>query len=187
MTVLPIYIYPHPVLTTEAEAVDTVTADIQKLMDDMVETMYDARGIGLAAPQVGVLKRVIVLDIEQREDDEKKEKGERGTPMFFINPEIVWESEDINVYNEGCLSIPAQYADIERPKRVKVKYLDYNGQPQEIEADGLMATCLQHEIDHLNGVLFVDHLSKLKRDMIARKLKKWIKENQDEVEAKHVL
>lgn len=182
MAVMPIYVVPHPVLKTRAEEVAAVDDGIKKLVADMIETMYAAQGIGLAAPQVGVLKRVIVMDVDQREED-----GKRGVPKVFINPEITEESEEIGSYNEGCLSIPGQYADVERPLTVRVKYLDENGATQEISADGLLATCLQHEIDHINGVLFIDHLSSLKRDMILRKVKKWAKENAEDVKDTHVL
>jgi peptide deformylase len=181
MAVLPIYVAPHPVLKKLAVKVDAVTDTHRKLMDDMVETMYAAHGIGLAAPQVGVSLRILVLDLKQREEGAKPE------PLHFVNPEVTWESEELNVYNEGCLSVPDQFSDVERPKRVRVKYLDYHGAAHDIEADGLLATCLQHEIDHLDGVLFVDHLSTLKRDMILRKVRKWAKENADDVKETHVL
>jgi peptide deformylase len=187
MAVLPIYVAPHPVLKKVAEPVaGGVTDELRKLMDDMLDTMYAAHGIGLAAPQVGVSKRILVLDIKQREAKEGEEPS-RGEPLFFINPEVTWESEEQNVYNEGCLSVPDQYAEVERPKKVKIKFLDYHGKEREIEADGLLATCLQHEIDHLDGVLFVDHLSTLKRDMILRKVKKWAKENEGDIGLTHVL
>ena len=182
MAVLPIYVAPHPVLKKVAEPVAAVTDAHRKLMDDMVETMYAAHGIGLAAPQVGQSVRILVLDIKQREEEQAK-----GEVMHFVNPEVTWESEELNVYNEGCLSVPDQYSEVERPKRIKMKYLDYDGKPHEIEADGLLATCLQHEIDHLDGILFVDHLSTLKRDMIMRKVKKWAKENKHDISESHVL
>jgi peptide deformylase len=181
MAVLPIYVAPHPVLKKIAEPVAAVTDETRRLMDDMVETMYAAEGIGLAAPQVGVSLRVLVMDLDRRDD------GARGKPRFFVNPEITWESEELGVYNEGCLSVPEQYAEVERPARVKVRFLDYNGAAQEIEADGLLATCMQHEMDHLNGILFVDHLSTLKRDMLLRKVKKWAKENEADLGVTHVL
>lgn len=182
MAVLPIYVAPHPVLKKIAEPVaGGVTDELRRLMDDMLETMYAAKGIGLAAPQVGVSKRILVMDIEQGED------GEKGTPRFFVNPEITWSSAEINTYNEGCLSVPGQYAEVERPEKVRVSYLDYDGKEKEIEADGLLATCLQHEMDHLDGVLFVDHLSTLKRDMLMRKLKKWTRDNAEDIEKTHVL
>jgi peptide deformylase len=175
-----------------AEPVAAVTDETRKIMDDMLDTMYAARGIGLAAPQVGVSQRILVLDVEQQGGDGEAEDGEdkapaRGKPMCIANPEIVWTSEETNTYEEGCLSIPGQYAQVERPEKVRVRFLDYDGKQQEIEADGLLATCVQHEIDHLNGILFVDHLSTLKRDMLMRKLKKWTKENAEDLEESHVL
>jgi peptide deformylase len=163
MALLPIIETPDPRLKVISQPVEGVDDDLRRLMDDMLETMYDAPGIGLAAIQVGVPKRVLVIDLQR---DETKE------PHYFVNPEIVWESDDLSVYNEGCLSVPEQYAEVERPARIRVKFLDYQGQPREEELDGLMATCLQHEMDHLEGVLFIDHLSRLKRDMLLRKLNK---------------
>ena len=183
MAILPIYVAPHRILKKIAEPVTGgVTDDLRKLMDDMLETMYAAPGIGLAAPQVGVSKRIVVMDLSQRENETQK-----GAPMFFVNPEVTWTSDELNVYEEGCLSVPDQFADVERPKKVRLKYMDYHGEPLEIEADGLLATCIQHEIDHLNGVLFVDHLSTLKRDMLLRKVKKWAKDNKDDIADTHVL
>ena len=164
MALLPILIAPDPRLKKTSTPVKAVDAEIRKLMDDMLETMYQAPGIGLAAPQVGVLKRVIVLDIAR--------EGEAPQPLRLANPEIVWVSDDDAVYNEGCLSVPEHYADVARPASCRVKYLDQDNKPREIEADGLLATCLQHEIDHLDGVLFIDHLTSLKRNMILRKLLK---------------
>jgi peptide deformylase len=164
MAVLDILIAPHPVLKTKAKPVEKVDARIAKLMDDMVETMYAANGIGLAAPQIGLSERVIVVDVH--------EKGEKPNPIRLANPEIIWASEEQTVCEEGCLSIPELYADVVRPSAVRVRYLDEKNQPQELSADGMLATCIQHEIDHLDGVLFVDHLSALKRSMIMRKLQK---------------
>ncbi|PIR31928.1 MAG: peptide deformylase [Alphaproteobacteria bacterium CG11_big_fil_rev_8_21_14_0_20_44_7] len=164
MAILRIITAPDPRLKMIAEPVTQVDDELRQFMDDLLETMYDAHGIGLAATQVGVLKRVLVLDIAQREGDRK--------PMFFINPEITEHSDETNTYTEGCLSFPDQFADVERPKYVKVKYLDYDGKAQEIDADELLATCLQHEIDHLDGKVFVDYISKIKRDIILRRLKK---------------
>lgn len=187
MAVLPIYVAPHPVLKKIAEPVSGVTDELRKLMDDMLDTMYSARGIGLAAPQVGVSKRVIVMDIDQPDSDDPEAAPQKGKPRFFVNPEIVWSSDEQNVYNEGCLSVPGQYAEVERPEKVKVKFLDYDGTEKTIDCDGLLATCIQHEMDHLNGILFVDHLSTLKRDMLLRKLKKWTKENAEELQKSHVL
>ena len=164
MALLPILTAPDPALKKTSAPVKQVDASIRKLMDDMLETMYHAPGIGLAAPQVGVLKRVIVLDLA-RED-------EAPQPLRIANPEIVWVSDDDATYNEGCLSVPEHYADVVRPAACRVKYLDQDNKQQEIAAEGLLATCLQHEIDHLEGVLFIDHLTSLKRNMILRKLLK---------------
>ncbi|RCK28341.1 peptide deformylase [Thalassospira profundimaris] len=164
MALREILIVPDPRLKKECEPVTEVNDEIRDLLDDMLETMYAAPGIGLAAPQIGVMKRVVVMDVS---DD--KDKPE---PMKLINPEIIWESEDLSVYQEGCLSIPEQYADVERPAEVGVRYLDENGKEHEIEADGLLATCIQHEIDHLDGVLFTDYLSALKRNMMIKKVQK---------------
>ena len=164
MALLPILIAPDPRLKKISTPVKAVDAEIRKLMDDMLETMYQAPGIGLAAPQVGVLKRIIVLDIAR--------EGEAPQPLRLANPEVVWVSDDDAVYNEGCLSVPEHYADVARPASCRVKYLDHENKSREIAADGLLATCLQHEIDHLDGVLFIDHLTSLKRNMILRKLLK---------------
>lgn len=164
MALLPILTAPDPRLKKISTPVKAVDAEIRKLMDDMLETMYQAPGIGLAAPQVGQLKRVIVLDIAR--------EGEEPQPLRLANPEIVWVSDDDAVYNEGCLSVPEHYADVARPASCRVRYLDEHNKPREIEADGLLATCLQHEIDHLDGVLFIDHLTSLKRNIILRKLLK---------------
>ena len=136
-------------------------------MDDMLETMYAAPGIGLAAVQIGILKRVIVIDLSK---DEKK------NPLFIVNPEIIFKSKELVSYEEGCLSIPNQFAEIKRPSSCKISFLDYNGEKKEMSAEGLLATCIQHEIDHLNGILFIDHLSKLKKDLILKKTKKQKKE-----------
>jgi peptide deformylase len=164
MTVMTVLTAPDPRLKITASPVTTVDDDLRRLMDDMVETMYAAHGIGLAATQVGIDKRVVVMDLA--------EKGEAPAPQYFVNPELIWVSDDIEVFSEGCLSVPDQYDEVERPARVKARYLDYQGQAREIEADGLLADCLQHEIDHLNGILFIDHLSRLKRGMILKKLEK---------------
>lgn len=164
MAELPILIAPDPRLRGKAKSVTTVDARVRRLMDDMLDTMYAAPGIGLAAPQVGVMERIVVVDVSG--------KNEPSAPMRLVNPAIVWRSEEIEAGEEGCLSIPEQYADVTRPARVRVTYQDEKGTAREIEADGLLARCLQHEIDHLDGVLFVDHLSKLKRDMILRKTQK---------------
>ena len=159
---------PNKILREKSLPVEKVDKDLQKLMDDMLETMYAAPGIGLAAIQVGVPKRVIVLDIEQ--------KDEPKNPMFFVNPEIIKKSENNSTYEEGCLSVPGQFAEIDRPDKCHVKYLDYYGQPKEIKAEGMLATCIQHEMDHLEGILFIDYLSKLKKSMIIKKLSKQKKE-----------
>ncbi|CAO3442687.1 Peptide deformylase (EC 3.5.1.88) [Azospirillum argentinense] len=164
MAVLDILVAPHPVLKQKAKPVDKVDARIAKLMDDMVETMYAAKGIGLAAPQIGILERVIVVDVH--------DKDEKPNPIRLANPEIVWKSDETSVCEEGCLSVPDQYAEVTRPSSVRVRYLDESNETREIEADGMLATCIQHEIDHLNGVLFVDYLSMLKRNMILRKVQK---------------
>ncbi len=187
MTVLPIYVTPNAVLKKKADSVAKVDAETLKLMDDMLDTMYAADGIGLAAPQVGVSTRVIVMDLDQQRGDDIPPEQKRGKPLYFVNPEITWKSEEQRTYNEGCLSIPGQYADVERPDKIRVKFLDRDGKAQEIEADGLLATCLQHEIDHIDGILFIDHLSTLKRDMILRKLKKFLKENAEDFTHTHVL
>jgi peptide deformylase len=170
MAILPIITAPDPRLKQIAKAVAKVDGEVRKLMDDMLETMYRAPGIGLAAPQVGVLKRVIVLDLAR--DDEEP------APLKMANPEITWVSEQDAVYNEGCLSLPDHYADVARPAACKIRYLDYQNEIRTIEAEGLLATCLQHEIDHLEGVLFVDHLTALKRNIILRKLLKMKKTEQ---------
>ena len=159
---------PNPLLRKISEPVTSVNNEEKKLMDDMLETMYAAPGIGLAAVQVGVLKRIIVIDLSK--------DGEKKTPLFIVNPQITFKSDDLISYEEGCLSIPNQFAEIKRPSSCKVNFLDYNGKKKEINADGLLATCIQHEVDHLNGILFIDHLSKLKKDLILKKTKKQIKE-----------
>lgn len=170
MTILPILKAPHPVLKTKVLPVDKVDDIIRKQVEDMFDTMYDDSGVGLAAPQVGISNRVLVLDVEQFTAE--GEPSEKGNPIAFINPEILESSEETNIHNEGCLSLPGMYADIERPKVIRLKYLDIDGKTQTIDADGLLSTCIQHEIDHLDGVLFVDHLSNLKRNMIMKKLQK---------------
>ena len=164
MAIRPIIIAPDPVLKAKAKPILEVDGRVATLMDDMLETMYRAPGIGLAAPQIGLLERVIVVDVAG--EDEKPQ------PFVMANPEILLASDELSVHNEGCLSIPDLYADVTRPKQVRVRYLDRGGEVREIDADGLLATCVQHEIDHLNGILFIDHLSLLKRNMILRKLQK---------------
>lgn len=168
MALLPILTAPDPRLKQKAARVDKVDDDIRRLMDDMLETMYDAPGIGLAAPQVGVSKRVIVVDIGKDETDRQ--------PIRMANPEIVWVSDEDNSYEEGCLSVPSHYANVVRPAEIRVRYLDHQNEIREMHADGLLATVLQHEMDHLEGVLFIDHISSLKRNMILRKLLKTKKE-----------
>ena len=164
MTIRKILTEPDPVLRQKSQPVDKVDDTVRKLMDDMLETMYAAPGIGLAAIQVGVPKRVIVLDIDQKE-------GQKN-PFFFINPEIIKKSDNNSTYEEGCLSVPGQFAEIDRPEKCHVKYLDYYGEAKEIKAEGMLATCIQHEMDHLEGILFIDYLSKLKKTMIVKKLSK---------------
>tara|TARA_B100001989_G_C24337845_1_gene363452 strand:+ start:137 stop:661 length:525 start_codon:yes stop_codon:yes gene_type:complete len=159
---------PDPLLRKVSEPVTSVNTEVKNLMDDMLETMYAAPGIGLAAVQVGVLKRIIVIDLSKN--------GQKKTPLFIVNPQITFKSEEIISYEEGCLSIPNQFAEVKRPSSCKVNFLDYNGKKREINADGLLATCVQHEVDHLNGVLFIDHLSKLKKDIIIKKTKKQVKD-----------
>ncbi|MBI1300972.1 MAG: peptide deformylase [Alphaproteobacteria bacterium] len=162
---------PDPVLKQVAQPVDKVDDAIRKQMDGMLQAMYDAPGIGLAANQVSLLNRVLVMDLSN------KKEGEEPSPIFMANPEIIFESEEMSVREEGCLSIPQQYADVERPAIVRVKYLDYNGREAELEAEGLLSHCVQHEIDHLNGVLFIDYLSSLKRNMMLKKVSKLQKQN----------
>ena len=164
MAIRDIITLPDKRLRLVSEPVKHVDAGVRKLIEDMFETMYKAPGIGLAAIQIGVAKRVVTMDLSKKEDNHE--------PQVFINPEIVWKSDETAEYEEGCLSIPEYYEEVERPKEVKVKYIDRDGKPAEIEAKGLLATCLQHEIDHINGVLFIDHLSKLKRDRVIKKFAK---------------
>jgi peptide deformylase len=170
MALLPILTAPDPRLKKKSLPVETVDDDLRRLMDDMLETMHDAPGIGLAAPQIGVLKRVIVLDID-REDT-------KTGPLFMANPEIVEASDEDTIYEEGCLSVPEHYSDVARPSKVTVRYLDRDGKQQDLVCEGLLSTCVQHEIDHLDGVLFIDHISSLKRNMILRKLLKARKEQE---------
>jgi peptide deformylase len=164
MTIRPILTAPDPRLQAVSTDVEKVDAEIRKLVDDMAESMYAADGIGLAAVQIGVPKRVIVIDLDQKEG--------KKNPRAFINPKITWASEEMAVFEEGCLSVPEIWDDVERPARIKAEYLDLDGKKVELEADGMLATCLQHEMDHLNGVLFIDHLSRLKRSMAIKKLTK---------------
>ncbi len=164
MAILPLVILPDQRLRLVSEPVGSVTAEIRRLADDMLETMYDAPGIGLAAIQIGVAKRLITVDTSKEENVRR--------PQVFIDPVITWASEETRGYDEGCLSIPDYYAEVTRPDRVRVRFRDLDGAEREIEADGLLATCIQHEIDHLDGVLFVDHISKLKRDRVMKKFAK---------------
>ncbi|HEY6916587.1 MAG TPA: peptide deformylase [Allosphingosinicella sp.] len=169
MAILTIIETPDPLLRQISSPVEAVTDETRALIADMIETMYAAHGIGLAAIQVGVAKRILVIDLQEPEE----EGGEPvKKPMVFINPEILSESEELQVYNEGCLSVPEQYAEVERPERIRARWLDEKGEAHEEELDGLLAVCLQHEMDHLNGILFIDHLSRLKRDMLLKKLAK---------------
>lgn len=166
MAILTILTEPDPRLRKIADPISSITPEIRKLMDDMIETMYANDGLGLAATQVGVLKRVIVMDLNA---------GEENLPPHIYkmaNPEIIWSSDEMSILNEACLSVPAQRAPVERPVAIKVRYIDENNMTQELDAEGLLATCIQHEIDHLNGTLFIDYLSRLKRDMILTKLTK---------------
>jgi peptide deformylase len=172
-----IIIVPDPILRETAQAVSRVDDQIRAQMDRMLQTMYDAPGIGLAANQVGLLNRVLVMDLARRKSDEEG-APQPPQPIFMANPEVIWESEELSVMEEGCLSIPRQYAEVERAAIVRVKYLDYKGQPAELEAQGLLSHCVQHEIDHLNGVLFVDYLSNLKRNMLLRKVDKLKKQDE---------
>ena len=163
MTIRKILVEPDPFLRQVSEDVKKVDDELRKLMDDMLETMYAAPGIGLAAIQVGVPKRVIVIDLS---------KEEERKPFYFINPRIMKKSENNSTYEEGCLSVPGQFAEIDRPDQCHISYLDYNGQKKELKAEGLLATCIQHEMDHLEGILFIDYLSKLKKNFIIKKLSK---------------
>ena len=167
MAIREILVVPHPVLKQVSEPVERVDDELRALMDDMLETMYEAPGIGLAAIQIGVPKRVIVMDLAR--------EGEEPQPRYFVNPEILWASEETQPYEEGCLSVPEYYDEVERPARVKLRYMNYQGETVEEDAEGLYAVCIQHEMDHLNGVLFIDHLSRLKREQAIKKVKKQAK------------
>ena len=164
MTVRPILTAPDPRLQAVSTDVEAVTDEIRTLADDMADSMYAADGIGLAAIQIGVAKRILVIDLDQKEG--------KKNPVAYINPKIVWASDETAVFEEGCLSVPEIWDDVERPARIRCEYLDRDGKAQVLEADGMLATCLQHEMDHLNGVLFIDHLSRLKKSMAIRKLTK---------------
>ncbi len=173
MSLLPIIEIPDPILRTQSAPLESVGEDVQKLIQDMFATMYAAPGIGLAGVQVAIPKRLLVIDLQEEEDEEGEPVRD---PHVFINPEIVHRSDARKIYNEGCLSIPEQYAEIERPDIVHARWIDEKGQQREGEFGGLMSVCLQHEVDHLNGVLFIDHLSRLKRDMVVKKVLKARKE-----------
>lgn len=176
---LPIIYFPDPRLKKKSTPIEEVTDEVRTLATAMLETMYHEEGIGLAAVQVGVLKRLLVADVEWKKD------GETGTQYVLINPEIIDEDEETSIYKEGCLSFPDQFADIERPKGIRVRYLDLQGEEREGQFDGLLATCIQHEIDHLNGIVFPDHVSMLKRDMIFRKAKKIKREIEEHAHHHH--
>jgi peptide deformylase len=164
MALLPILTLPDPRLRQISKAVETLDAEIQQLLDDMIETMYDAPGIGLAAIQVGAPKRIVVIDTAKQEEDR--------SPLFLINPEIIWASEELSTYNEGCLSVPEYFEDVQRAARVRVRHIDRKGDQQEFDAEGLLATVVQHELEHLEGGLFIDNLSRLKRDRVVKKFTK---------------
>ncbi len=168
MAKLKVYEYPHPVLKKKAEKVAGVDDELRRFLDDMLETMYAENGCGLAAPQVGVSKRVVVIDLAH--------EGEEPAPLYMVNPEIIWKSEDLEVCEEGCLSLPEMRAEVERPASVKIRYLDYQGKECELLAEEFLAVAAQHELDHLDGVLYIDHLSRLKRQMLVKKLEKSRKE-----------
>ena len=167
MALREILVVPNPVLKQVSKTVEVVDDELRALMDDMLETMYAAPGIGLAAIQVGVAKRVIVMDLAR--------EGEDKQPRYFVNPEILWASEETLPYEEGCLSVPEIYDEVERPAQVKIRYMNYAGETVEEDAEGLFAVCIQHEMDHLDGVLFIDHLSRLKREQAIKKVKKQVK------------
>ena len=180
MTVLKLYEYPDAVLKQKSQRVEKVDAEVQKILDDMLETMYVDKGVGLAAPQVGSDKRVIVIDTNPSDEDLSARR-----PMYLVNPEIIWKSEETVMFCEGCLSLPNQSADVERHEKVRVRYLDYSGKEQEILADDFLAIVLQHEIDHLDGILYIDHLSRLKRSRLLKKLDKYYEDKAREAEQKN--
>jgi len=178
MTIRPIICIPDPRLRQVSKPVKKVDDDLRALMDDMLETMIDAPGIGLAAIQIALPIRVVVIDCAEREDEEAETTSSprRSKPLYFVNPELTWVSEEIKSHEEGCLSIPDYFEMVERPTACRVRFDDYHGKPQELLCEGILATCIQHEIDHLNGVLFIDYLSRLKRDRVMRKFQKAAKE-----------
>lgn len=178
---------PDKRLKTISQPVAEVTDATRALMDDMLDSMYAAVGIGLAAIQIGVAERVVVMDLKGKSeanadealaDEEDEDPLAKEGPRYFVNPEVVWTSKETNNYQEGCLSVPSFYDDVERPAQCRITFLDYDGKPQEMECDGLLATCIQHEIDHLNGIVFLDHLSRLKRQMVLKKMLKAEREKQ---------
>jgi peptide deformylase len=169
MAIRPIIEAPDPRLRVKSTPVEGVDDDLRTLIADMFETMYEAPGIGLAAIQVGVPKRVLVIDLQEEEDADGQPIRK---PLVFINPELTDPSEDLNIYNEGCLSVPDQYAEVDRPASCRARWMDLDGKPHDERIEGMLATCLQHEMDHLEGILFIDHLSRLKRDMVMKKLEK---------------
>src|SRR3982750_2192105 len=178
MAIRPIFETPDPILRQISKPVEAFDRELKTLVGDMFETMYAAPGIGLAAVQVGVPIRLLVIDLQEPADPEDPESPNVRDPKVFINPEILWHSDHEVPYTEGCLSVPEQYAEVLRPDRVRARWQDADGKTYEEEIDGLLAVCLQHEMDHLEGVLFIDHLSRLKRDMVLKKLAKWRKEQQ---------
>ena len=176
---------PNPILKRKSKTIEKVDSEVKKIMNEMLKTMYKAPGIGLAAPQVGINKRIIVMDVSPRpglkryqEEKDKEKQVVNPNPIQMANPEITWISEKKETDQEGCLSIPNFMGDVTRPSSCKVKYLDKNGESKELHAEGLLARCIQHEVDHINGILFIDHLSKIKKDMILRKIKKQQKEKE---------
>lgn len=178
MAVLKVYEYPEPILKIKAVKVPAVDDALRHFMDDMLDTMYDSIGVGLAAPQVGASVRVLVIDSEQEED----ENGNRskGKPQYFVNPEVIWHSDEIVCGEEGCLSVPGQRAEVERFEKIRVRYLDYNGKEKEILADEFLSIVLQHEMDHLDGILYIDRISRLKRNMLLKKMEKMREEGYEE-------
>ena len=168
MAKLKLYEYPHPILKQKTSKVEVVDDETRTLLDDMLETMYASNGCGLAAPQIGVSKRIAVIDIAH--------EGEEPAPLYMVNPEIIWRSDEKEVYEEGCLSVPGQRAEVERPASVKIKYLDYHGNEQELLAEDFLAVAAQHELDHLDGILYIDKISRLKRQMLLKKLEKYRKD-----------
>ena len=176
MTILEIVTWPDKRLTETSIEVKEVTKEVQNFMDDMLETMYSVNGLGISAVQVGRMERIVTIDVEKGnsryESEEDLKKEHKPNPIFMVNPIILKEAKEPSTFNEGCLSFPDQYSKVTRPETVKIEYLDYNGKKQQMEAEGLLATCIQHEIDHLNGIVFIDHISRLKRSMIVKKLQK---------------